>query len=248
MGIGTEDIGHVYLAGALGNYVNPDSAMRIGLLPKVNPEIIRSLGNAASTGASMVLLSKDYWQTATELVQFIEHVELSSRLDFNEYFIEQIDFPKEKLLDIYREEVGEDMMKAIKVGEVMTPDFPTVSSTISLEELRERLRDTGHHGFPVLDEGGRLFGCATVADLESAVRSGKADLKVGDIATKELFVAYADQSLYEVIRATAEDYGRIPVVDRNDRGCLVGVLRRHDIMMAYRRRLAQTREAGKGFS
>ncbi len=248
MGIGTGDIGHVYLAGALGNYVNPYSAMRIGLIPRLDPEIIRSLGNAASTGASMVLLSKDYWHKANELTDFIEHVELSSRLDFNEYFIEQMDFPKENLLDIYREEVGEDMMKAIKVGEVMTPDFPTVSSIISLEELRERLRDTGHHGFPVLDETGCLFGVATVADLESAVRSGKTDLKVGDIATREPFVAYPDQTLYEVLRATNKDYGRIPIVERHDRTRLLGVLRRHDIMAAYRERLAQTREAGKAFS
>ena len=97
MGIGVGDINRVYLAGALGNYVNPFSAIRIGLIPMVSRDIITSLGNAATTGASMVLLSKDYWQTANELVEFIEHVELSSRLDFNTYFIEQIDFPEENV-------------------------------------------------------------------------------------------------------------------------------------------------------
>lgn len=95
MGVGVRDIQHVYLAGALGNYINPRSAMRIGLIPKVAPEIINSLGNAASTGASMVLLSRAYWHMATELAHSIEHVELSSRLDFNQYFIEHMDFPKE---------------------------------------------------------------------------------------------------------------------------------------------------------
>ena len=97
MGISPEDIQRVYLAGALGNYVNPYSAMRIGLIPGLNPEIVTSLGNAASTGASMVLLSKDYWQMADDLADFIEHIELSSRLDFNQYFIEHMDFPKENL-------------------------------------------------------------------------------------------------------------------------------------------------------
>jgi hypothetical protein len=43
----------------------------------------------------MVLSSKDYWHMANELTDFIEHIELSSRLDFNEYFIEHMDFPKE---------------------------------------------------------------------------------------------------------------------------------------------------------
>jgi uncharacterized 2Fe-2S/4Fe-4S cluster protein (DUF4445 family) len=97
LGIGVQDINHVYLAGALGNYVNPTSTIRTGLLPKVSPEIVRSLGNAASTGASMVLLIKRYWQTAAELTRFIEHIELSNRPDFNQYFVEQINFPRENL-------------------------------------------------------------------------------------------------------------------------------------------------------
>ena len=97
MGIGVGDIDRVYLAGALGNYVNPYSAIRIGLIPMVAPGIVSSLGNAAATGASMVLLSRDYWHEANEMVDFIEHVELSSRLDFNQYFIEHLDFPRENI-------------------------------------------------------------------------------------------------------------------------------------------------------
>jgi uncharacterized 2Fe-2S/4Fe-4S cluster protein (DUF4445 family) len=93
MGIGLQDISRIYLAGALGNYINPYSAMRIGLLPAVDPGIISLAGNAASTGASMVLLSKAYWRWANELVQFIEHVELSCRSDFTEHFISNMDFP-----------------------------------------------------------------------------------------------------------------------------------------------------------
>jgi CBS domain-containing protein len=245
LGIATEDIDRVYLAGALGNYISPDSAMRIGLIPRLAPEIISSLGNAASTGASMVLMSRDYWQMANKLTGFIEHIELSARLDFNQYFIEQLDFSKENLLDVYREEMGEEaVMRTIKVEEVMTRDFPAVPSTMSLEEMSNMLRDTGHHGFPVLDETGYLVGVATLVDLETSLRSGKDGLTVGDIATREPFVAYPDQSLHEVLGATAEDYGRIPVVDRRDRNRLIGVLRRHDIMMAYRRGLAQIGKAG----
>lgn len=247
MGIGVQDIHRIYLAGALGNYVNPYSAMRIGLIPSVDPKIISSLGNAASTGASMVLLSKDYWHKANELADSIEHIELSTRLDFNQYFIEQLDFPRGKALDIHSEEV-EDVMKTISVGEVMTRDFPTVPSTMAAKEIGTLARSTGHHGFPVLDEKERLFGVVTLADLERSLRSGTADLAVGKIATRAPLVAYPDQSLYEVLQATAEDYGRIPVVDRQDKSRLVGVLRRHDIIRAYRERLAQTRETGKGFS
>ncbi len=92
-GIGLEDISRVYLAGALGNYVNHYSAMGIGLLPMINPEIVRSLGNAASTGATMTLISKNYWNKANEISSFIDHIELSTRSDFTENFILNMDFP-----------------------------------------------------------------------------------------------------------------------------------------------------------
>jgi uncharacterized 2Fe-2S/4Fe-4S cluster protein (DUF4445 family) len=95
MGIGLKDISRIYLAGALGNYINPYSAMNIGLLPMVDPGIVKSLGNAASTGATMVLLSKAYWKWSNELVHFIEHIELSCRKDFTEHFIANMDFPKD---------------------------------------------------------------------------------------------------------------------------------------------------------
>jgi uncharacterized 2Fe-2S/4Fe-4S cluster protein (DUF4445 family) len=247
LGIRVEDIGRVYLAGALGNYVNPYSAMRIGLIPRFDPKIIMSLGNAASTGASMALLSKDYWHKANELADFIEHVELSYRLDFNEYFVEHMDFPREEPLDIHRPEVAEVMITT-RVAEVMTTDFPTVPSTMPVKEIGELSRSTGHHGFPVLDGSGHLSGVVTLADLESCVQSGNVDLPVGNVATKALFVAYPDQSLYEVLQAATKDYGRIPVVDSQDNSHLLGVLRRQDIIEAYRRRVVQTRGASGGFS
>ncbi|MGD9334997.1 MAG: ASKHA domain-containing protein [Desulfobacterales bacterium] len=97
MGVGIQDLDQIYLAGALGNFVNPYSAMRIGLLPKVDPEKIKSLGNAASKGAVMALLSRPHWQKANELSKSIEHVELSTHIDFNRYFVDNLNFPQENL-------------------------------------------------------------------------------------------------------------------------------------------------------
>jgi uncharacterized 2Fe-2S/4Fe-4S cluster protein (DUF4445 family) len=93
--IGVGDIDRVYLAGALGNYVDPLSTIRIGLIPDVDPSIIKSLGNAASQGATMVLLAKKYWRKADHLARFIKHIELSSRSDFNEHFINHMSFPNQ---------------------------------------------------------------------------------------------------------------------------------------------------------
>ncbi|MBN2187538.1 MAG: DUF4445 domain-containing protein, partial [Dehalococcoidia bacterium] len=53
--------------------------------------------NAASLGASMVLLSRKHWQMAKDVVDFMEHVELSYRHDFNQYFVQHMDFPEENI-------------------------------------------------------------------------------------------------------------------------------------------------------
>jgi len=94
MGLTASDIDRVYFAGALGNYVDPERAMDIGLIPRFPPDRVASLGNAASTGAIMVLLNEEYWQMANELARSIEHIELSTRLDFNQYFVDNMDFPR----------------------------------------------------------------------------------------------------------------------------------------------------------
>ncbi len=93
MGIGVADIDAIYLAGALGNYVNPYSAMRIGLIPTIAPEKVISLGNAASSGARLALLSRPHWEKAAAIAKQIEHIELSVQPEFEARFVEAMDFP-----------------------------------------------------------------------------------------------------------------------------------------------------------
>jgi len=128
-------------------------------------------------------------------------------------------------------------MREITVGKVMTRNFPTVLPTMPIGELVTKLRRTGHHGFPVVDNDGNLFGCVSISDVEAAMTMSKGYSKsvtVGDIATKSVIVAYSDEYLHEVlVKLGARDVGRIPVVDRSNPKHLIGVLRRHDIVHAY---------------
>ena len=93
MGITVEEIDTIYLAGALGNYMNPYSAMRIGLIPSTTPEKIVSLGNAASAGARLALLSKSNWRESADIARRIEHIELSVQPEFEAHFVDAMDFP-----------------------------------------------------------------------------------------------------------------------------------------------------------
>jgi CIC family chloride channel protein len=133
-----------------------------------------------------------------------------------------------------------DVMRGITVGEAMTTDFPTVSPKMSVEELTHMLAESGHHGFPVVDEQGCLCGCVTLADVEDAMSKGGSGLTVGDVATKDIIIAYPDQSIYDALaRFGGREVGRIPVVDREDETKLLGVLRRHDIIRAYTKAMGE---------
>lgn len=93
LGVTVGDIDRIYLAGALGNYVNPLSAMRIGLIPPVDIQKVTSVGNAASTGAAMALLSKKKWERVSAIADRVEHVELSLAPGFYDAFVAAMDFP-----------------------------------------------------------------------------------------------------------------------------------------------------------
>lgn len=82
------DIDTVYLAGAFGTYLNPESAVKIGLLPPLPISRIYSVGNAAGEGAKLALLDKDQRKIAEEVSKKISYIELSSRRDFQEKFME----------------------------------------------------------------------------------------------------------------------------------------------------------------
>jgi CIC family chloride channel protein len=144
-------------------------------------------------------------------------------------------------IDVRQEELG-DIMRTIPVREAMTRDFPTVPATMPVYELVDVLHRTGHHGFPVVDGQGQLYGMVTLADVESAMKGDISNLTVADICTRSLIVAYPDQSLHEVLeRLGVREVGRVPVVDRADPTRLLGVLRRYDIIRAYTRALTRRR-------
>src|SRR4029079_18063184 len=57
LGLGAGGLDEVLLAGSFGTYINPESARVVGLVPPVPVERIRAVGNAASEGAKMCLMS-----------------------------------------------------------------------------------------------------------------------------------------------------------------------------------------------
>lgn len=87
-----EDIEELMLCGGFGNYINIESSVKIRLLPEVPTERITYMGNAAAVGAQMALLSESERLRSFELAQQIEHVALAAMPEFQDIFVEGMNF------------------------------------------------------------------------------------------------------------------------------------------------------------
>jgi uncharacterized 2Fe-2S/4Fe-4S cluster protein (DUF4445 family) len=92
-GVPWDDVTELMLAGGFGNYVSIASALRIGLIPPLPVERVRYVGNAASLGAQICLLSEPERARAATLAARIEHVSLAAHPDFEQVFVDWMNFP-----------------------------------------------------------------------------------------------------------------------------------------------------------
>ena len=92
LGIPLSKIGRVLLAGAFGSHLNPESACRIGLLPPELSGRITAVGNAAGTGAKMLVRDGVLLTRSQTLAEMIEFLELASLADFPKTFAKSMTF------------------------------------------------------------------------------------------------------------------------------------------------------------
>ncbi|HKQ66671.1 MAG TPA: ASKHA domain-containing protein [Methylomirabilota bacterium] len=95
-GVADDAIAELMLAGGFGNYVSIDSALRIGLIPPLPRERIRYVGNAASLGAQLCLVSETERARAETVATRIEHVSLAAHPDFEGIFVDCMNFPRQR--------------------------------------------------------------------------------------------------------------------------------------------------------
>jgi len=137
-----------------------------------------------------------------------------------------------------------EVLEALTVGEIMqTAALPRLHEPDALSDVADLFMRTRHHGLPVMNAADELVGILTVQDLDTALMEHPREtLTVGQVCSRELLVAYPDESIGAAMRRmSAHDVGRLPVVARDQPRRLLGLLRRTDLVRAYD--IAVTRRA-----
>jgi uncharacterized 2Fe-2S/4Fe-4S cluster protein (DUF4445 family) len=81
-GVTRHDISSIYFAGAFGNYLDKKNATIIGLIPEIEIDRIKNIGNGAVTGANLALINRRERKTLDEIARKIAYIELNAEPSF----------------------------------------------------------------------------------------------------------------------------------------------------------------------
>ncbi|MCW4052604.1 MAG: ASKHA domain-containing protein [Candidatus Bathyarchaeota archaeon] len=113
MNIAKKDITQLYVAGAFGNYIDPESARIIGMYPEFPLEKIQFVGNTAGTGSRMCLLSKEMREYAERISKEAQYYELAVDPNFQSEYIKATFLPHQ---DLSRQPIVTEMLR--KLGRI----------------------------------------------------------------------------------------------------------------------------------
>ncbi len=84
--VSIQDISRFYIAGTFGSYIDPRSAITIGMIPDLALETYKPLGNTSLTGASLALLSGEAREEIYKIRDRVTYVELNVNQEFMNLF------------------------------------------------------------------------------------------------------------------------------------------------------------------
>jgi uncharacterized 2Fe-2S/4Fe-4S cluster protein (DUF4445 family) len=86
VGLSFDDLKSIYIAGNFGNHVDPEMAVRIGMIPDLPLETYHGIGNSSLLGASMIMCDRTLLVEAERVRNTITYVELNVNVELMNEF------------------------------------------------------------------------------------------------------------------------------------------------------------------
>jgi H+/Cl- antiporter ClcA/CBS domain-containing protein len=142
-----------------------------------------------------------------------------------------------------------DPFEILFVKEVMGTNVVALPGDATVDEARDLVRrpehPRGQHLFPVVDGDGGLLGVLTrtkLFELFDQAPGKVGALRLGEIAVKDMVVAFADEPLRVVVHRMAESgFTRLPVLDPQSDRKLVGIVSLDGLLRARLQNLTEER-------
>jgi len=130
------------------------------------------------------------------------------------------------------------IMNSIKVQDVMSTDITTIAQEMPFRKILETISYSKNFYFPVLDNRGDMTGILSFSDIREVIFEEQlGDLLVaGELANTKVYSLTPQQNLNEAMEIFSQlDVDQLPVVRREDKSKVIGMLARGDMMASYNR-------------
>ena len=141
-----------------------------------------------------------------------------------------------------------DVLQMIRVRDLihLIKKVDTIPQNMPFLEFKQFFSRTKQHYFPVSDETGRMIGIFSSTDIRGVLFAPEIEhlVVVQDIATTDVVTAVPSEDLNSVLQKfTVKNIDSLPVVQEDDRGVLLGMLTRRDVIAFYNRQIQRLRES-----
>jgi CIC family chloride channel protein len=201
------------------------------------------VARAPLTGIILIVeLTQTYSLIAPVIIAAFTSSEVLKLMSRETIYTEKL---KRKGVDILRL-TSSKLATGVSVGDIMTEEPITVTVDETLGEVREKFRHTRQHGFPVLNNAGKLHGIVTLSDIEGySENSDSAETRrargvndgspVTKVCTTSLITAFPDETITEVLpRIFDYQLGQVLIVDPDDPKLLLGLLLDRNLIKAWK--------------
>ena len=128
-------------------------------------------------------------------------------------------------------------LKDIRVTDVMLYDYETITNSATLAEVAKRMADSTYPHYVVLNQAGELVGMLSINDLQHSLdkyENLKDLIVVDEVMTKDVLYLTTQDDLKDAFHLfEKKKTSCLPVVQPNNHKKVVGLLKRHDFMLAY---------------
>jgi len=143
-------------------------------------------------------------------------------------------------------ESATEVLKAVRVGELMRKDVHPIAQQMTVAELAQRMGPGEKaynltQGLPIVSGEGELVGVVTQSDLLRALEQDPQGTKtVLEAGSQPVIVAYPDELAHDaMVRMLQHDIGRLPVVSRTNPQQMLGYFNRASLLGAWTRQMEE---------
>ncbi len=141
-----------------------------------------------------------------------------------------------------------NVLQKLTVSDVLRPELETVQRTTKLDELVQRMVDSPHYEFFVLDDDGKLLSVISVDDLRRSLpdQAALSDFIIAeDIGVSPVFFVRENDTLDSAMRQFGKrSFEELPVLPAGDSMRPMGTIRRLDVINAYNKEILKVDLAG----